>query len=199
MTCLISGIPVRFRNQHTFETYTLCGYKASTMSKVMSIKLPPMSRGGHQQWQVGRMHNTDLIPDIRSKGVKDCTSSKDLALYHDLCQLLTIPISRDQIFHCQWKKHRALYLDFSKVTVWCWSRYLSLWSRSRHMSVIQGGGGGQGRVGGEGRTSFANWELNGPWLLWNVSHALTKNQRPHMDEIMACYITEPICRIVIAH
>ncbi len=28
-------------------------------------------RGGHWHWQVGRMPNTDLIPDLRLKGVKD--------------------------------------------------------------------------------------------------------------------------------
>jgi hypothetical protein len=48
---------------------------------------------------------TDLIPDLRSKGVKDCTfqktEGKDRAFYRDLCRLLTIPISRDQIFHFQ--------------------------------------------------------------------------------------------------
>ncbi len=34
-------------------------------------------RGGHWHWQIGRMHDTDLIPDIRSKGVKDRTFSKN--------------------------------------------------------------------------------------------------------------------------
>jgi hypothetical protein len=70
---------------------------------------------GHRHWQVGRMHDTDLIHDIRSKGVKDRkTEGKDLALYRDLCWSLTIPISRDRIFHFQWKKHRTLFLDFFK-------------------------------------------------------------------------------------
>ncbi len=35
------------------------------------------SRDGHRHWQVGGMHNTDLIPDIWSKGVKDWTFSKN--------------------------------------------------------------------------------------------------------------------------
>jgi hypothetical protein len=35
----------------------------------------------------------------------------DLALYHDLCRSLSITISRDRFNE---KKHRALYLDFSK-------------------------------------------------------------------------------------
>jgi hypothetical protein len=46
----------------------------------MGITLHSMgavSRGGHRHRQVGRMPDTDLIPDIRSKGVKDHTSLKN--------------------------------------------------------------------------------------------------------------------------
>ncbi len=80
------------------------------------------------------------------------------------------------------KKNIAPFTSiFQKVLVkWAIFSLLGL-PRSRHTSVIQGGGGGQAR--GVGRTSFANWELNGPWLLWYVSQAQTQNQRQQMEEI----------------
>ncbi len=53
------------------------------------------------------MPDTDLIPGLRSKGVKDCTwktEGKDRTLYSDLCLSLMITISRDRLLHLQWKK-----------------------------------------------------------------------------------------------
>ncbi len=51
------------------------------------------------------MPDTDLIADIRSKGVKyhifRKIEGKDRALYRDRFRLLTNPISKDQIFHFQ--------------------------------------------------------------------------------------------------
>ncbi len=40
-------------------------------------RYPPVYRGGHQHRQVSWMPNTDLIPDIRSKEVKDRIFSKN--------------------------------------------------------------------------------------------------------------------------
>ncbi len=38
---------------------------------------PPFSRGGHRHLQMRRMLDIDLIPDLRSKGVKGRTFSKN--------------------------------------------------------------------------------------------------------------------------
>ena len=63
------------------------------------------TRGGHQHRQVGRMPDTDLIPAIWSKGVKYHIFSKNRRQRScPLPRSLTNPISRDQIFHFQWKK-----------------------------------------------------------------------------------------------
>ncbi len=44
--------------------------------KISSLVSAPQCRGGHRHWQVGRMPVSDLIPDLRSKGVKDHTFLK---------------------------------------------------------------------------------------------------------------------------
>ncbi len=67
-----------------------------------------------------------------------------------------------------------------------WSELQLVWGGSLVVAAYfcnsrRGWGAGEGW--GEGRTSFANWELNGPWLLWYVSHAQTENQIQHMEEI----------------
>ncbi len=63
-------------------------------------------RGGHQHWQVGRM--PDTYPTFDRKEWKivlfQKPEIKDRALYSDICQSLTLTISRDQIFHFQGKK-----------------------------------------------------------------------------------------------
>ncbi len=60
------------------------------------------NRGGHRHRQVVRMHDTDLIPDIRLKGVKYHIFSKNRRRRScPLPRSLTNPISRDQIFHFQ--------------------------------------------------------------------------------------------------
>ena len=83
------------------------------------------------------MPDTDLIPDLRSKGVKDHTfwkfEGKDHALYLNHCRSLSILISRDQLFHFQWKKHRAFYpLPSQRSKVWGGGRFPviieTLWS-----------------------------------------------------------------------
>ncbi len=48
------------------------------------------------------------------------TEGKNRDLYLDRFRSVPNPISRDQIFHFQWKKNRDLYLDFSKFAVWPW-------------------------------------------------------------------------------
>jgi hypothetical protein len=84
-------------------------------SYVISLSnAPPFSsttvicKGGHWHWQVGQMPDTDLIPDLRSKGVKyhtfSKTKGKDRALYRDLCRSLTITSARDWLLHFQWKQ-----------------------------------------------------------------------------------------------
>jgi hypothetical protein len=76
-----------------------------------------MTRGGQRHRQVGRMPNTELIPDIRSKGVKyriflrnrrqrSCPLPRSF-------QSLTNPISRDQIFNFQYKKIETYTSIFS--------------------------------------------------------------------------------------
>ncbi len=123
------------------------------------------------------MHDTDIIPEIQSKGVKERTFSKNRR--QRSCPLLrSLSIVDDPDFwgtnfSLSMKKNITPYTSiFPKVSV------------KRPTSVIQGGVGGRGRGGGEGRTSFANWEPNGPCLLRNVSHAQKENQRPHMEEIL---------------
>ncbi len=158
-------------------------------------------RGGHRHWQVGGMPNTNLIPHLWSKGVKDRTfwktEGKDRALYRDLCRSLMITISRDRLLHFQWKKtlrpipqlfHRTKVvsinlpiLPFSKI---CWNPPLLLavgGVTCDYLSVRNCPRAGEGCGGGE--------EL--PLLIENfmehvyrtVSHAQTDIQRPHMEEI----------------
>ncbi len=62
--------------------------------------------GSHAQTESQRPH----IKIIWTK-LKIMDKDKDLALYRDRCRSLSITISRDG-FNA--KKHRALYLDFSK-------------------------------------------------------------------------------------
>ncbi len=68
--------------------------------------------------QVGRLANANLITDIRSKDLNiviiRTTEGKNRDLYNDQFWLVPNPISRDQIFHFQWKKNQDLYFDFSK-------------------------------------------------------------------------------------
>ncbi len=98
---------------HTPHTTILLHFPSRLFSNSLTL-----TRGGHRHWQVGRKQDNDLIPHIRSKGVKDHTFSKNRRKRS--CPLLqSVSIvddtdSRDQIFHFQWKKHRALYHDFSK-------------------------------------------------------------------------------------
>jgi hypothetical protein len=64
------------------------------------------------------MPDTDRITDIRSNewNIKffQKIEGKNQDLYLDQFRSLPNPISRDQIFHFQWKKNWDLYLDFWK-------------------------------------------------------------------------------------
>ncbi len=100
--------------------------------------------------------DTDLIPDIRLKRVKDRTFSKNRRQRScPLPRSLSIVDDTDfqgSNFSLSMKKHCTLYLDFSKGLNEVSNTVVSLggFPQSRHTSVIQGGGGG------EGRTSFSN-------------------------------------------
>ncbi len=69
--------------------------------------------------QVGRLADADLIPDFHNIVsynivIFRTTEGKNRDLYIDQFWSVPNPISRDWIFHFQWKKNRDLYLDFSK-------------------------------------------------------------------------------------
>ncbi len=96
--------------------------------------------------------DTDLTPDLRSKGVKyhtfSKTKGKDRALYHDLCRSLTITISRDWLFHFQLKQ-----ASHSIPQLFQRSKVLAVGGVTCvHMSVRNCPGAGEGWWGGEGRS-----------------------------------------------
>jgi len=109
------GIVQGTKNKREIKSQTQCSGTHTVHSYVKSLSnAPPFSsttvicRGGHWHWQVGQMPDTDLIPDLRWKGVKyhtfSKTESKDRALYRNLCRSLMITISRDWLLHFQWKQ-----------------------------------------------------------------------------------------------
>jgi hypothetical protein len=73
----------RDRDFHTrfhFDHYELSGQWHGEFASHGLYSLSPIlagrGTGGHRHWQVGRMTNTDLKPDLRWKGVKDRTFLK---------------------------------------------------------------------------------------------------------------------------
>ncbi len=104
--------------------YTTKGLLEGALQRSLprSRKYQHPRQGTDQRWastQASRqIPDTDLIPDIRSKGVKYRIFSKNQR--QRSCPLprsfrsLTNSISRDRIFHFQLKENRDLYLDFLK-------------------------------------------------------------------------------------
>jgi hypothetical protein len=106
-----------------FYSYIVCHFCTQLCACIAGHALPQVihhiqsenvwlgigARGGHRHWQVGRMPDTDLKPDLRSKGVKDRTFLTNRR--QKLCPLqrsLSITMSRDRLLHFQCKKTSCL-------------------------------------------------------------------------------------------
>ncbi len=130
---------------------TLCGIRICTDqyryryffrngTRLVLVKdLRHCTRGGHRHMQVGRLADADLIPDIRSKGLNivifRTTEGKNWDLYIDQFWSVPNPISRDRIFHFQWKKIETYTLIFRNLLIllkissmwfcfWAWETFL---------------------------------------------------------------------------
>ncbi len=99
------------KNKREIKSQTQC-----SETHTQSIQCSPfqVNYSNMQRWastltsRSNARHQSTVIPDLRSKGVKyhtfTKTEGKDRALYRDLCRSLAITISRDWFLHFYWKQ-----------------------------------------------------------------------------------------------